>query len=263
MTDVERMLEEAQAMMTEEVFEGVLKAQGVDPDDLSSLLDLLAIGLTNGSWRNSCVENWHAEGRLSDGDMLRINSHTTLGIRQRLRGWCTEYGIASGSSEAFASVTAEDVDVLAHRLFKWLTNSDRKLPTGMTLGELARTDEDLAEYEEHADGKLGAFTGQMESKGVRHGILYTAGHGALACDRWWGHPTWPARVDRFISVLDTPADPHWGTDGERLKRLGPEPAALQDRAALRGTLLRTPWELEAQTAEWIADSGIGYLTPTV
>ncbi|MEU9163051.1 hypothetical protein AB0D29_22645 [Streptomyces sp. NPDC048424] len=262
MTEVERMIENAQAAMAEEVFEEVLRAQAdVDPTDLPALLDLLALGLTNGSWRNSCVEEWHAEGRLSDGDMMRINSHTTFGIRQRLRGWCKELDITSGSSESLAKVTLEDVNVLTHRLFRWLTNPERRLPTGMTLGELASIREDLAEYEDHAEGALGAFEGQMERRGVRHGLLYTAGHGALACSQWWAHPRWPGRVDLYISVLDNPANRHWGTDGERLQRLGPEPTAVKDRAALRRTLLDTPWKLDAEAAQWITNSGIGYLMP--
>ncbi|MFD0348902.1 hypothetical protein ACFQ0M_28315 [Kitasatospora aburaviensis] len=84
--DIQRRIDEAQAAMTEEVFEGMLAKSGTDPADLAALLDVLAIGITNGSWRNSCLENWHAEGRLSDGDMMRVNSHTTHGVRQRLRG---------------------------------------------------------------------------------------------------------------------------------------------------------------------------------
>ncbi|MFI6694580.1 hypothetical protein ACIBLA_23025 [Streptomyces sp. NPDC050433] len=74
-----RMIEEAQAMMTEELLEETLRTKAnVDPDNLATLLDLVAIGITNSTWRNSCVENWHAEGRLSDGEMMRINSHTTF-----------------------------------------------------------------------------------------------------------------------------------------------------------------------------------------
>ncbi|GAA0402720.1 hypothetical protein [Streptomyces luteireticuli] len=257
------MLEEAQSMMTEEVFEGVLRTQvGVDPADLPSLLSLLALGITNGSWRNSCVENWHAEGRLSDGDMMRVNSHTTHGVRQRLRGWTAEFGITAGSSEGFAKITSDDVDVLAHRLFRWLTNPARKLPTGITLGELAQTEEDLKEYEEHANQRLGAFAGQTEDKGVRHGLLYTAGHGALACSGWWAHPSWPARVGRFVSVLDNPDDPHWGADGDHYRRLPTEPAAVRDRGALHTMLLETPWELDSETTEWIIGAGISYLVPT-
>jgi hypothetical protein len=55
---------------------------GIDPSKARPAADLAAIGLVNGTWRNTCVENWHAEGRLEDGDMLRINSHTTWRVRQ-------------------------------------------------------------------------------------------------------------------------------------------------------------------------------------
>ena len=51
---------------------------------------LTAIGLVNGAWRNTCVENWHAEGRMDDGDMLRVNSHTTWRVRQLMRRWMRE-----------------------------------------------------------------------------------------------------------------------------------------------------------------------------
>ncbi|MFF7185721.1 hypothetical protein ACFZAR_10820 [Streptomyces sp. NPDC008222] len=260
--EVQRMLQEAQAMMTDEVMEETLRSKaGVDPSRLPTLLDLVAIGVTNGAWRNSCIENWHAEGRLSDGDMMRINSYTTDAMRRRLNGWCIESGITSASSTALAGIDAEDVVVLAGRLFRWLTNAERRLPTGMTLGELARSVEDLEEYEDHADRFLGSFTGQMEDKGVRFGLLRTACHGALACPQWWAHPTWPDRVDRFIRILDDVTDPHWGSNGERRGRLGTEPPTAQDHDILRATLLESPWKLDPPAAEWIVDAGIGYLTP--
>lgn len=128
--EARRMIEEAQAMMTEEVFEETLRSKvNVDPDNLAKLLDLVAIGITNGTWRNSCVEDWHAEGRLSDGDMMRINSHTTDAIRRHLVNWAAEAGITSASSTALAQADAEDVNVVATRLFRWMTNAKRKLPT--------------------------------------------------------------------------------------------------------------------------------------
>ncbi|MGY5013288.1 hypothetical protein ACWCY6_35265 [Streptomyces sp. 900105755] len=258
--EVQRMIQEAQAMMTDEVLEETLREKaGVDPSHLPTLLDLVAIGVTNGAWRNSCIENWHAEGRLSDGDMMRVNSYTTDAIRRRLKGWCIESGITSASSTALASTDVEDVDVLASRLFRWLTNAERRLPTGMTLGELARSLEDLEEYEDHADRVLGSLTGQMEEKGVRFGLLRTACHGALACSHWWAHPTWPARVERFIRVLDDATDSHWGSNGERREKLGAEPLTVQYHDILRATLLESPWKLDPTAAEWIVDAGIGYL----
>jgi hypothetical protein len=142
--EVQRIVQETQAMMTEELFEETIRSKvAVDPNNLDSLLDLVAIGITNGAWRNSCIENWHAEGRLTDGDMMRINSYTTDALRRRLKGWCIESGITSAGSAALAGTDVEDVDVLAGRLFRWLTNAGRRLPTGMTLGELARSKEEL------------------------------------------------------------------------------------------------------------------------
>ncbi|MEV7680371.1 hypothetical protein AB0O64_17750 [Streptomyces sp. NPDC088341] len=258
---VRRMIEEVQARMTEEVLEETLRAKAnVEPDNLATLLDLVAIGITNGTWRNSCIENWHAEGRLSDGDMMRINSHTTDAIRRRLARWTTEAGITSASGTALTKIDVEDVDTFAIRLFQWMTNPKRKLPIGITLGELARTAEDLEEYEDHADRHLGGFAGQIEDRGVRFGLLRTACHGALACSHWWKHPAWPALVNRYVSVLDNPADPHWGPGGEWRTKLGAEPHSVQDRAALRAALLKAPWKLDDSTAAWIANSGIRYLS---
>ncbi|WP_322751926.1 MULTISPECIES: hypothetical protein [unclassified Frankia] len=53
----------------------------IDPDDPGSVLDLAALGFVNSAWRNSPLEDWHSEGRLDDGDMLRINAHTSWPVR--------------------------------------------------------------------------------------------------------------------------------------------------------------------------------------
>lgn len=47
---------------------------GIAPGKVGPVADLAAIGLVNGAWRNTCVENWHAEGRLEDGDTLRATT---------------------------------------------------------------------------------------------------------------------------------------------------------------------------------------------
>jgi hypothetical protein len=44
---------------------------------LGPVLELAAIRLVDGAWRNTCVESWHVEGRMRDRDMLRVNSHST------------------------------------------------------------------------------------------------------------------------------------------------------------------------------------------
>jgi len=66
---------------------------GIDPDDPGSVLDLTALGFVNNAWRNSPVEDWHSEGRLDDGDMLRINAHTSWRVREIIRRWRREQGI--------------------------------------------------------------------------------------------------------------------------------------------------------------------------
>ncbi|MFE7588360.1 hypothetical protein ACFU6K_03095 [Kitasatospora sp. NPDC057512] len=188
-SETQQRIDAVRAMMTEDLFEEMLKEKaGIDAADLATVLNVVAIGITGSSWRNSCIENWHAEGRLSDGDMLRINSHTTHGVRQRLRRWTRELRVVASTNDGLAELTAEDANTVAYRIFRWLTNPKRKLPTGTTLGELAGRPEDLEEYVEHADRSLGAFVGQMEVRGVRYGLLYTATHGALAGNHWWGHP---------------------------------------------------------------------------
>ena len=65
-----------------ELLQQVLRDQvGVDPGQLRPILELTTLGLVNSAWRNTAVENWHAEGRLHGGDMLRVNSHASWRIR--------------------------------------------------------------------------------------------------------------------------------------------------------------------------------------
>ena len=58
----------------------VLREQiGIDPSDPFVVLTLAAIGITNGTWRNSPLEDWHREGRIHDGGMLRTTGPWVLG----------------------------------------------------------------------------------------------------------------------------------------------------------------------------------------
>jgi hypothetical protein len=50
---------------------------GIDLCRLGPVIDLAALGLVNSAARNTCVEDWHAEGRMYDSDIVRINSHMT------------------------------------------------------------------------------------------------------------------------------------------------------------------------------------------
>lgn len=137
-----------------ELIDQMLREYGrIDPDDLGAVMSLLALGLMNGAWRNTCVEDWNAEGRLHNGDMLRINSHSTWRVGQRVTGWLTETGLSGdSSSEALERVSFDDAEHLVARLYGWLTNPRRELPTGQPLKDLAG--DQISEYEECADMAL-------------------------------------------------------------------------------------------------------------
>jgi hypothetical protein len=36
----------------------------IDPSRLGPVIDPAALGLVNSAWRNTCVEDWDAEGRM-------------------------------------------------------------------------------------------------------------------------------------------------------------------------------------------------------
>lgn len=230
----------------------------VGPVPVGPVLDLAALGIVNDAWRNTCVEDWHAGGRLSDGDMLRVNSHTTWRTRQIVRRWRDEMGLSAAAPLSDLDQVGEDhVYWLAGRVWRWLVNPARVLPVGVTLASLAAGG--LPQYEDDASRSLGVFAFQAEHRGARYGFARAAAHGALACNRWWGHPRWPGLVARFMTALADPEDAHWGTNGEFLPSLDPEPGEVADRRGLRRVLLSRPWELSSDTAQWLVSAGIGYM----
>ena len=69
---------------------------GIDPGNAGQLADLAAIGLVNGAWRNTCVENWHAQPR----EPRRRDSHRRqVAGRSTSPGWL-DGGGPSGPAEA-------------------------------------------------------------------------------------------------------------------------------------------------------------------
>jgi hypothetical protein len=230
----------------------------VDPDRLRPILDLAALGLVNAAWRNTAVEDWHAEGRIHDGDMLRINSHSSWRVRQILSRWRTQMGLPPGAlAVSFDNIDFGDFRWLAGRIYQWLVNPHRRLPIGVLLSDVAQGN--LADLEADADQALTAFVYQGEERGIGFTFRRAAAHGGLACRHWWGHPAWPGLVERFLLTLDDPGDPHRGPDGQFRARMRPEPAAVQDRAMLHRTLLRQPWALDDDSAQWVVTAGIGHL----
>lgn len=251
---------ELTAEQEENLVEAMLRHQvGIDPDHVGAVLDLAAVGLVNSAWRNSPVEDWHAgDGPLGDGDMLRINSHITHRVRDMIRRWRTDCGIDAHSPVTeLDALDIEAVDWLMGRLCRWLVDPDRKLPIGVTLADIAG--DDLDEFADHVAGTLGSVAIQAEERGTHFALRRAAAHGGLACRHWWGTPTWPGLVDRFLTALDDPTDPHWGTDGERFSRLPARPARIKDSGGLRKSLLRQPWKLDSASADYLVAAGIGYL----
>jgi hypothetical protein len=231
---------------------------GIDPQSLRPILRLTALGLVNSAWRNTHVEDWHAEGRLHDGDMLRISSHMSWRLDQLLWRWRTQRGIAPDApAHSLDKISFDDFRWLAGRIHQWITNPGRRLPTGSALRDAAR--ENLPLLQKDADQALTAFVYQAEDRGVGFAFRRAAAHGGLACRHWWGHPAWPALVDRFIQALNDPGDPHWGDNGEFHVRLPAEPATVHDHNSLRRTLLQQPWTLDSSSAQWIVAAGIGHL----
>ena len=79
----------------EDLVEGMLRQVGIDPHHIGQVLDLAAVGIVNSAWRNGPVEDWHvADGLLTDGAMLRINTHTTWRVREIIRRWRIETCLA-------------------------------------------------------------------------------------------------------------------------------------------------------------------------
>lgn len=184
---------------------------GVDPHRLGSVVDLAAVGIVLHVWRNSPVEDWHAgSSPLHDGDMLRINAHTTWKVRQIVRRWVADAGLDSdGSTDQLDMVKQDLVDELFPRLFEWMVNPARRLPTGQTLAELAvANDGDLDEFEDHADRTVGSYCGITEQDGAVICFWRAAAAGGVGCRHWWGTPPWPRLVDRFLQILDQPSHEH-------------------------------------------------------
>ena len=103
-TDNELALQEEEDLLAK-----ILRHQvGVDPDHLGQVLDLAPVGIVNSAWRNSPVEGWHASaGPLTDGAMLRTNVHTTWRVREIVRRWRSERGMAP----EWPTATLDDLDV--------------------------------------------------------------------------------------------------------------------------------------------------------
>jgi hypothetical protein len=238
---------------------------GVDPNDAAVILNLAAIGITNGAWRNSQVEDWHGDGRIYDGGMLRTNVATTKLVREALDDHLGDVFDDEGdvlfATEDFADLDSDLSNELFLDIFERLSDPERLLPDRRTLRQLAG--EDLDRLVDHMDRTLGGIAASAERHGLDFALQRAAVHGGLACTRWWGTPWWPDIVAEFLARLDNPQHRHWGEAGERYARLPAQPPEVADRRLLRALLLEAPEELSEEGAEFCVDAGIGYISEPI
>jgi hypothetical protein len=238
---------------------------GVDPDDADVLLDLAAIGITNGSWRTSPLEDWHGAGRIHDGGMLRANVATTKLVSSilddQLKDPFADAGEELFATEDLAALDSDFTDELFADVFERLSNPDRVLPDGRTLGQLAG--EALDELVDDMDRALGGIAASAERHGLDFALQRAAVHGGLACAHWWGTPWWPHIVAEFLVRLDDPRHPHWGEASKWYLSLPTQPAEVADRRRLRALLLDAPEALSEEAAEFCVAAGLRFVTEPV
>jgi len=244
----------------------VLREQiGIDPSDLSVVLKLASIGITNGSWRNSPLEDWHAEGRIHDGGMLRTNVATTKLVREvltdQLGAIIGDEGALLIATEDLGDLDADFSDELFLRIFEQLSDPNRVLPDGRTVRQLAG--QDLDDLVDHMDRTLGGIAADADRRGLDFAMQRTAAHGGLACAHWWGTPWWADIVTEFLARLEDPHHPHWGKDRDWYARLPPQPAEVADRRQLRTLLLDEPEALSDKGAEFCVEAGIGFISEPI
>ncbi len=230
---------------------------GLDASSPRQVLRLADLGVVVTAWRNGPIEDIHARlGGLSDGELLRINSHTTWRVRGITGRWLREVGFGErGNQSRGWSICHEDLETLVSRWYRWVANPNRVLPGGAPLHDSAGVK--LEEVQLHAERALFALLPLARRYGVDAALLSLALQGAVFAGHWWGHPRWPNLVERFIRSLDHPHKSEGISEIDWVGLQTPEPPEVSDRPYLAGVLLAAPWQLQTATADWLIKAGIG------
>ena len=235
----------------------LLSRVGVHPDDVLTMLRYAPLALAHLTWRNTILEDWHAQGGIHDPDMFRTNADTSLIFHRALWDAAGEQ-IGTGDLVSLDDVTDQlDVEMFQDALsdaYDEVFDADRTLPNEMLLGQLAG--DELGELQEHASVQIGALIDKAETVGVDVVLLFLTMRGAGACSRWWGSPRWPSIVDAFLALLTDPAHAWW-QDHRAFPQQRPAEAADLDR--LRHLLLARPYRLSYEAAEFCVGNGIGFI----
>jgi hypothetical protein len=122
---------------------------GVNPQDRAEVLDLAAVAITRLAWRDSPVEDWHADpdSRISNPELMRANAATTRLTRNLLELQVPEP--SDQPSHADQSPRHTDADRLFTGIRHALAAPDRRLPDARTVGDLAPSSIELASYTDH------------------------------------------------------------------------------------------------------------------
>jgi hypothetical protein len=245
----------------------LLAERGLDPEDVGQMVDVAAVGIAARWWRNTKVEDWHAGsdvGGLSDADMYRINTHTTVKVRERLRRWRREEGICTMAEVADADPAA--LDRVFYNLYRWFVNPKRVLITGVILRDVV--DRTLDNARAHPDCVVpDDVTAETELEEYDRQVASAAGYALTAMDMydprvvlygpalfatvwargWWGLPDYPSHVDRVFAALSNPGHRIWRG------RPIPSPPDGVDLTEVRRKMLTKPWELPGTVCKWLID----------
>lgn len=212
-----------------DVLRELLAERGLDPDDVGQMVDVAAVGIAAGWWRNTKVEDWHAGsdvGALSDADMYRINTHTTAKVRERLRGWRRRESIRTIADVADGD--PEPLEAVLYNLYRWVANPKRVLITGTMLRDVVdrtlcnarahpdcavpddvTTETELAEYDQQVAAAAGYALTSMDRYDPRSVLFGPALSATVWATRWWGMPDYPSHVDRVFAALGNPGHRAW------------------------------------------------------
>jgi hypothetical protein len=201
-------------------------------DDGLAIAQLAAIGLTLEAWRNTTLEDLHAgdhpSGGFPDADMMRFNIATTRVLS--------------------AYVAPDHFDWKGLRAA--LTDPDRALPGGVTVGELAGE-----EFEELASDSQRVLAGCRrfeQERGFAYPLIFLALRAGLSYKGWYGSPWWGDVVDLFIELLADPSSSAWKYDEGREA----EPLQVADRQSLARVLLEAPESLDDDSIYWCLKHGL-------
>jgi hypothetical protein len=140
-----------------------------------------------------------------------------------------------------------------------LTDPDRLLPDGRTQRDLAPGQRGLDAFATHVDAATCQWMTAAEILGGRT-VLLVAVLGAGRCRRWWLGPDWPSLVAEFIARAKDPG--RWRNPAmtAHLRQLD-RPAQGVDLERLHRLLLAGPDHLDADTARYCLNAGLGWLLP--